>query len=125
MNFELNDGDEIHIPRRPNFISVVGEVLSSTTLMYNPNNSVDDYLKLSGGVKDTADDSKIFVVYPDGKSRIYNKNIFGGQFDLLPGSTIVVSRSTKSYDATTLARIITPILADLATSAAAIAAIND
>ena len=125
LNFELNDGDEIHIPRRPNFISVVGEVLSSTTLMYNPNNSVDDYLKLSGGVKDTADDSKIFVVYPDGKSRIYNKNIFGGQFDLLPGSTIVVSRSTKSYDATTLARIITPILADLATSAAAIAAIND
>ena len=125
LNFELIDGDSLHIPRRPNFVSVVGEVLNSTTLLYNANLSLEDYLMLSGGVKDTADESKIFVIYPDGKSKIYKRNLFGGSNELMPGSTIVVSRASKTYDATTIARIITPILADLATSAAAIAAIND
>jgi len=125
LNFELNDGDTLHVPRRPNFISVVGEVLNSTTLLYNANLSLEDYLMLAGGIKDTADEDKIFVIYPDGKSEVYKQNLFRGSNELMPGSTIVVSRASKTYDATTLARIITPILADLATSAAAIAAIND
>ena len=44
----------------------------------------------------------------------------------LPGSTIVVSRESRPLDGVKLSfKIITPILADLATSAAAIAAISD
>ena len=43
----------------------------------------------------------------------------------MPGSTIVISRDSRPFDAISLTQIITPILADLATSAAAIAAISD
>ena len=43
----------------------------------------------------------------------------------MPGSTVVVSRDARPWDAVKLTQIITPILADLATSAAAIAAISN
>ena len=44
---------------------------------------------------------------------------------ILPGSTIVVSRDPDPFDAFKLVSVITPILSDLAISAASIAAIND
>ena len=44
---------------------------------------------------------------------------------LIPGSTVVVSRDPRPFDAINLTQIVAPILADLATSAAAIAAISD
>ena len=40
-------------------------------------------------------------------------------------STIVVARDSRPFDAIKITQIVTPILADLATSAAAIAAISD
>ena len=53
------------------------------------------------------------------------ETFFSSKHNILPGSTIVVSRESRPLDGVNLAQIITPILADLATSAAAIAAISD
>ena len=57
--------------------------------------------------------------------RIAERTFFSSKNNILPGSTIVVSRESRPLDGINLAQIITPILADLATSAAAIAAISD
>ena len=54
-----------------------------------------------------------------------NRGLFSTSNIVLPGSTIVVSRDSRPFDAVNLTQIITPVLADLATSAAAIAALND
>ena len=43
----------------------------------------------------------------------------------MPGSTIVVPRNTRPFDWLVMAKTLTPILANLATSAAAIAAFDN
>ncbi len=125
LNFKVRDFDELYIPKRPNSISVVGEVLYSSTLSFDPSQGVDEYIQLSGGLKDTADQDKIFVILPNGRSSLVKKSLFSSKNILIPGSTIVVSRDPRPFDAINITQIITPILADLATSAAAIAAISD
>ena len=87
--------------------------------------NVDDYIELAGGLNDSADRDKIFIVLPNGKSKLVKRTLFSSKNFMLPGSTIVVSRDSRPFDAINLTQIITPILADLATSAAAIAAISD
>ena len=124
-NFYLQDGDELVIPKRPSSVSIVGEVLNTATVGFNPNLTVDEYIALAGGLNDTADKNKIFIILPNGKSQLVKKSFFSSNKDILPGSTIVISRDSRPFDAINLTQIITPILADLATSAAAIAAISD
>ena len=125
LNFQVRDNDSLFIPKRPNSISVVGEVLYSSTMGFDPSKGVEDYLQQAGGLNDSADKDKIFIILPDGKSQLVRKSFFSSRNLLLPGSTIVVSRDPRPFDAINLTQIITPILADLATSAAAIAAISD
>ena len=125
INFRIQDGDELFIPKRPNSISVVGEVLSASTSGFDPSKDVFDYINVAGGLKVSADTDKIFIILPDGRSSLVKKSLFSSNNLLIPGSTIVVSRDPRPFDAINLTKIITPILADLATSAAAIAAISD
>ena len=113
------------VPSRPQSINVVGEILNPTTLQFNPKTRVEDYIRLSGGYSANADKRKIFIILPNGQSIPYTKKIFGTYSNLLPGSTIVIPRNSRSFDSISIAKIVTPILADLATSAAAIAAISN
>jgi protein involved in polysaccharide export with SLBB domain len=124
-NFIVQNGDELYLPRRPSSVSIVGEVLNSASVGFNPELTVDGYIALAGGLKDSADKNKIFVILPDGKSQLVKKSLFSSNSDVMPGSTIVISRDSRPFDAISLTQIVTPILADLATSAAAIAAISD
>ena len=124
-NFRVRGGDSLFIPKRPNTVSVVGEVLYAASQSYDPNLSARDYIDLSGGLKDVADQDRVFVIGPNGKSALIKRSLFGARNSILPGSTIVVPRDPRPLDGVALTQIITPVLADLATSAAAIAAISD
>jgi len=124
-NLMVKNGDSLHIPKRPNFVSVVGEVLNATSVGFNPELGVNEYIELAGGLNDSADRDKIFIILPNGKSKLVKQSLFSSDSFVLPGSTIVISRDARPFDAISLTQIITPILADLATSAAAIAAISD
>ena len=126
-NFEMQNGDKLIIPKRTSVINVVGEVLNSTTHIFDQDLSVQDYIDLSGGVTEGADLSKIFVIMPNGQSIIYKQRLFQADISnsLLPGSTIVISRNPDPFNWLQLTSIITPILSDLAVSAAAIGAINN
>ena len=124
-NFTLKDGDSLFIPKRPNYVSIVGEVLNTATVGFDPDLSVYQYIELSGGLNTSADEDKIFVILPNGKSQLVKRSLFSSRNYILPGSTVVISRDARHFDALSLTRIVTPILADLATSAAAIAAISN
>jgi protein involved in polysaccharide export with SLBB domain len=124
-NFTLEDGDSLFIPKRQDFVSIAGEVLNGTTVNFDPNLTVDQYIQLSGGLNDSADKDKIFVILPNGRSQLVKRSLFNSNNQILPGTTIVISRDSRPFDAINLTQIITPILADLATSAAAIAAISN
>lgn len=124
-NLMVKNGDSLHIPKRPNFVAVVGEVLNATSVGFNPELGVYEYIEQAGGLNDSADKDKIFIILPNGKSKLVKQSLFSSDSYVLPGSTIVISRDARPFDAISLTQIITPILADLATSAAAIAAISD
>ncbi len=126
-DFSFQNGDTLHVPMRSSSISVVGEVLNSTTHIFREDLTVGDYINLSGGTTDGADLSKIFVILPNGQALSFKRKLFQNDLDslLLPGSTIVVSRNPDPYNWFKLASVITPVLSDLAVSAAAIATISD
>ena len=124
-NFRVRGGDSLYIPKRPNTVSVVGEVLYTASQSYNPNLSAQEYIDQSGGLKEVADKDRVFVIGPNGKSQLVKRSLFNSKNSILPGSTIVVPRDPRPLDGVGLTQIITPVLADLATSAAAIAAISD
>ncbi len=124
-NFTVQDGDELFIPDRPSSVSIVGEVLYSATVGFDPSWTVDQYIDSAGGMKDTADRDRTFIIFPNGRSQLVRNSFFASNKEIMPGSTIVISRDSRPFDAISLTQIITPILADLATSAAAIAAISD
>ena len=126
INFRVEEGDQLHIPRRPFSVQVIGEVLNPTTLSYTPEYSVRDYINSAGGLSESADEDKIFVILPNGNAVVLKDSFFKRSSNqTLPGSTIVVTRVSRTLDALKLTEIVTPILANLATSAAAIAAISD
>ena len=127
FNFEMQDGDKLIIPKRSTAISVVGEVLNSTTHIFDEDLSVEDYIQLSGGYTDGADLTKIFVIMPNGQAVLYKQRLFQDDISnsLLPGSTVVVSRDPAPFNWMGVTALVTPILSDLAMSVAAIAAISD
>ena len=91
---------------------------------------MSDYINLSGGMTKGADKNRIFVILPNGNAisvndKLFGKRMGGSKSTILPGSTIVVARNPDPFDAFKLVSILTPVLSDLAISAASIAAIND
>jgi len=124
-NFELRHGDKIHIPKRPNSISVVGEVLKTTSMQFSPEYKLNDYLNFAGGLNGQADREGIYIIEPNGEAKLYKrKYLRSSGIQVIPGSTIVVARDPRPWDSIKATQIIAPILADLATSAAAIAVLN-
>lgn len=91
----LEDGDAIHIPSRPGFVTVVGEVYNENAIIYRPGRTVGDVLK-TAGASDNAELDNAFVLRADGsvKAARDNNSLFSmGSFEsveLMPGDTVVV-----------------------------------
>ncbi len=50
----------------PQEVTVIGEVQNATSHLYDPNLTRDDYLSMSGGPTQKADDKRIYVVRANG-----------------------------------------------------------
>ena len=124
-NFDIEDGDKLYIPRRPNSVHVIGEVLHPSTLRYIPGKPVSFYVSEAGGITNEADEDKIFIINPNGSSRNYQKKLFGSGNTVLPGSVVVISRDYQAVKGVNFAKVIAPIVGQFATSIAAIAVISD
>ena len=119
----LEAGDSLFMPKRPNFIVTVGDVLNPSALQFIPGKGVASYLEEVGGFTRAADEDRVFVVYPNGVAKPINLASWGGDRDLSipPGSAIVVPTDLSPYDSLTLIREIGDIFRNLAVSAASIA----
>jgi polysaccharide biosynthesis/export protein len=119
----LEAGDALYMPKRPNFIVTVGDVLNPSALQFIAGKGVSSYLDEVGGFTRAADEDRVFVVYPNGVSKPLNLSSWGGDRDLSlpPGSAIVVPTDLSPYDNITLIREIGGIFRNLAVSAASIA----
>ena len=109
------------VPRNPNAISVLGEVLNPISFEYKKDISIVSAISGAGGYKDYADKRSVYVIKANGLIEKPNRNIFTRNVSLEPGDTIVVPRK-MIIDSPGIAALVplTNILSDLAFSAAAL-----
>nr|WP_247659625.1 SLBB domain-containing protein [Pseudoalteromonas sp. MMG006] len=126
QNLVLQDGDTLYVPSKRDSISVIGEVNYSTSHLYRQGVSVDEYINSSGGLKDRADEDRIYIIKANGSVKIPHT---GGWFaannaeQLEPGDTIVVPMDAGHMDRLTLWSTATQILYQLGVAVAAISGI--
>ena len=120
----LRDGDKLHIPMIPSEVSILGEVQFPTSHLFNSSLSVDDYINLSGGVTQNADEKRIFVVKSNG-AVVTKKNNgwFGGiksSNNIEAGDVIVVPINLQKGKWLETLTSSTQIIYQLAVTAAAV-----
>jgi polysaccharide biosynthesis/export protein len=117
----LLDGDTLIVPKNPNAISVLGEVLNPIAFEYNKRITISSAIENSGGYQDYADKRKVYVIKANGLIEKANRNIFTRNIKLEPGDTIVVPRKIITNNPGIQALLpVTQILSDLAFSASAL-----
>lgn len=118
----LRDGDTLIVPRRPQEVTVIGEVQSPTSHLYREELSRADYIALSGGETRKADKGSVYVVRADGSVVAHgNRRWFnGGSVAMKPGDTVVVPLDTERLPALPFWQAVTQILYNLSISAAAV-----
>jgi protein involved in polysaccharide export with SLBB domain len=107
-------------------VSIIGEVNYASSHLYKPGVSIDQYLELSGGVKDRAQEDQIYVIKANGAVFIPKSTGWFSvnyQNELEPGDTIVVPMDASHMDNLTLWSTATQIFYQLGVGVAAIARI--
>jgi len=124
----LQNQDKIVIPKRPQSVSVIGEVYVPSSHMFDRTNHINDYLRLSGGIKNSADEDAIYVIKADGS--IVNNSSSGGFFrpssssGIEAGDTVVIPFKTSTFSGLRATQDVTQIVYELAVAAAAISSFN-
>lgn len=119
----LRAGDQLVVPRFEQQVTVLGEVHNSTSLLYNPRFSRDDYIAQSGGVTRRADRGQIYVVRANGSvvasggSGWFRRS---GSADIKPGDTIVVPLDVEHLPPLPFWQAVTTILYNVAIAVAAV-----
>jgi polysaccharide export outer membrane protein len=114
----LEPGDEVRIPKRPNFVLAIGDVQNPGALQFVEGKPASAYLRSAGGTLSTADSGRSFLVLPDGTAQPLR-----GSASVVPppGSTIIVPKDIDPLARLTFFKDVTTIVAQLATSVATVA----
>ncbi len=123
-NIYIKNGDKIYIPKKPTSVSVVGEVMTPGSILWNSKNDVTDYLDSSAGLTDQADKKKIFVILPNGQAKRLN-GLWSGSVEILAGSTIVIPRKIRLASSVERASSISSVIYQITLSLAGIDSILD
>src|SRR6266404_2017930 len=119
----LRNGDRLLIPKKNQEITILGEVQSPTSHVFQTSLTRDDYIARSGGTTQKADRKRIYVVRANG-------DVVSGQrsgwfrrsqsAEIHPGDTIVVPLDTERVRALPLWQSVTTIIYNLAIALLAI-----
>jgi protein involved in polysaccharide export with SLBB domain len=119
----VRDGDKLLIPKQSQEITILGEVQSPTSHVYQAGLTRDDYIAKSGGATQKADRKRIYVVRANG-------DVISGErrgwfrrsqsIQMRPGDTIVVPLDTERVRALPLWQAVTTIIYNLAVALLAV-----
>lgn len=127
LDLLLQNEDKIIIPQIQKVVYLFGDLNAPTILNYRSDFEIKDYIKLAGGIKDSATND-LFVISPDGISKQVSRNfsLFNrSQVDIYPGSIIYVPRDIGQISGIYYASTIAPVLSSLAISLASLNSIKD
>ena len=122
----LQNGDALYVPSKRDSISVIGEVNYATSHLFQQGITVDDYIDLSGGLKERAADERIYIIKANGSVKIPSTGNWFAVNDtniLEAGDTIVVPMNADYMDNLTLWSTVTQIVYQLGVAVAAISSI--
>ena len=123
-NIVMQDGDNIFVAMKPDMTQILGEVASPGIYKYIPGKRVNDYIAMAGGVSMVAEKKDIWITFPDGQSKHYDRWLANPK--VLDGSVITVGweKEKEPFDTTEFAKEIASILSDLAQVAVLIIVAN-
>lgn len=117
----LKDGDVLRVPKTAQEVTVIGEIQSATSHLYDPDLARDDYIRLSGGTTQKADKSRIYIVRANGRVEAGSgSRWFRGSSTIMPGDTIVVPLDAERMRPLPMWTSITTILYNMAIAVAAV-----
>jgi protein involved in polysaccharide export with SLBB domain len=117
----LKDGDSLFVPRVTQEVTVIGEVQSTTSHLYDASLGRDDYIQKSGGLTPRADKSRIYIVRADGSVVTNEGNSwFSSGAGIQPGDTIVAPLDTERMRPLPFWTAVTTIIYNLSIAAAAV-----
>ena len=114
----VKDGDKLIIPKKTQEVTILGEVQSPTSHVFESGLTRDDYIAKSGGTTQKADRKRIYVVRANGD--VVSGNGRSGWFrrsqsiEMHPGDTIVVPLDTERVSPLALWQAVTTIIYNLA-----------
>jgi len=126
QDIALIDGDLLIIPRESQSVTVLGEVQYPTSHLFKPGRSRADYVSLSGGLTENADEGRVYVVRANGEVVVSSRTRWfgGGRIDIRPGDTIVAPLDADRIQPLRLATDIARILSQVGLAAASFKAVG-
>ena len=88
----LADGDRLHVPKKPDFVMVMGQVNNPTAFQYERRKTAGHFIRLAGGRTRFGDSGKTYVVRADGSVKM------GSRTRVEPGDVIVVPENLERFD---------------------------
>jgi protein involved in polysaccharide export with SLBB domain len=88
----LADGDRLNVPKKPDFVAVMGQVNNPTAFQYEKGKRASHFIRLAGGMTSFGDRRKTYVVKADGSVKP------GTRTRIDPGDVIVVPESLSRFD---------------------------
>jgi len=88
----LADGDILRVPKKPDFVMVMGQVNNQTAFQLEKRKSAGHFIGLAGGMTMFGDKGKTYVVKCDGSVKM------GTRTRVEPGDVIVVPENLERFD---------------------------
>jgi polysaccharide biosynthesis/export protein len=121
----MEAGDRVFMPKRPNYVSVIGDVLNPGTLQFISGAPPERYIRQAGGFQRSADEGRVFVVFPNGAAQPVKVGPWNyTTVQIPPGSTMVVPKDPVPLDFLNLTKEVTSLLSNLGVAAASLVVIS-
>jgi polysaccharide biosynthesis/export protein len=122
----LEPGDRVFMPKRPNSVLVIGDILNPGALQFISGTKVDEYVQQAGGLQVSADEDRMFLVYPNGVAQPISVSVWNyNPVQVPPGSTVVVPKDPVPVNIFEFAKDMTTLLSQMAITAASLAVIGN
>lgn len=87
----LEDGDRLHVPKRPSFVMVMGQVNNQTAFQYEEGKRASHYVELAGGTTRFSDSGNMYIIKADGSIQKSRRS------RVEPGDVIVVPEKLERF----------------------------